>query len=342
MSQPDLSIVIPVYNRGDVIRYTLESIQRARAGLSVEVIVVDDGSQVPAADSIRTLGYSPEQIIRQENRGLLFARLAGLAAVTGRHTLFLDSDDLVSTAKLRLQIEALDRTNADVSYTDTARITLDGDFDELAVFPDSPAAATDDGQEFFLLIQPAPHSPVFRTEFLRQVVAEAAFPPSPLYNAVAEIWFYHNAALRRSAAVKVDGPHTLVGQHPGARLTNHWEKLGVASLAVQEAFARSCPATADGRRARTLAALKAFGAWRRLPYGFNAEFDRRLLDVYRRAPQHPAVNALGGGLFRKLAAVLGPVNAGRLLRRLRGSPYAGCRTVDDATLADWLNQLPPP
>ena len=51
-SLPDVSIVIPVYNRGEIIRYTLESVRQAADGLSVEVIVVDDGSDPPAAESI--------------------------------------------------------------------------------------------------------------------------------------------------------------------------------------------------------------------------------------------------------------------------------------------------
>jgi glycosyltransferase involved in cell wall biosynthesis len=85
---PDLSVIIPVYNRGELIRYTLESVRRASGGLKVEVVIVDDGSDEPAADSIARLGFVPDQVIRQPNQGLLFARLTGLAAATGRYTLF--------------------------------------------------------------------------------------------------------------------------------------------------------------------------------------------------------------------------------------------------------------
>ena len=39
-----VSVIIPVYNRGDLIRHTLESVRRASAGITVEVVIVDDGS----------------------------------------------------------------------------------------------------------------------------------------------------------------------------------------------------------------------------------------------------------------------------------------------------------
>ena len=79
---PDLSVIIPVYNRGDVIRYTLESVRRASAGLNVETIVVDDGSTPPTADTLTRLSFAPSVLVRQNNQGLLFARLAGFARAT--------------------------------------------------------------------------------------------------------------------------------------------------------------------------------------------------------------------------------------------------------------------
>ena len=261
---PDLSVIIPVYNRGDVIRYTLESVRRASAGLNVETIVVDDGSSPPTSETLGRLGFAPTQLIRQVNRGLLFARLAGLTHATGRHILFLDSDDLVSPEKFRRQLAAIDASGAEISYTDSAHCEINGDYDQLQIVPDTPALDTTDAAEFCIVVQPPPHSPIFRTDWLRRVVDKAFFPPSALYNSVAEIWFYHNAALHDGRAMHVPGPHTIVGTHPGARLTNHWERLAVASLAVMEAFARSCPATTKTVRVRRLVmvALRVIGCIR--------------------------------------------------------------------------------
>lgn len=340
---PDLSIVIPVYNRGDVIRYTLESVQRASAGLNVETIVVDDGSTPPAADTLDQIGFSPTLLIRQVNQGLLFARLAGLARATGRYVLFLDSDDLVSPEKFRLQLAAMEAARAEISYTDTARCEISGRYDALQIAPDAPARDTTDVAEFCIVVQPAPHSPIFRADWLRRGVDTAFFPPSPLYNSVAEIWFYHNAAPRPGSAVRVPGPHSVVGSHPGARLTNHWEKLAAASLAVMEAFARTCPTdTPAARRARQLVGEKAFGSWRRLPRDFSPEFARRTLHLWRTLASGSCSPALGGSLFQTFARVLGPVRAANVLHRLQAGPYEACRTMTDEEFAQLLDALPPP
>jgi glycosyltransferase involved in cell wall biosynthesis len=338
----DLSIVIPIFNRGELVRHTLNSVRDAAKTLSVEVVVVDDGSAVPVADDLTRLNLSVDQVIRQSNRGLLFARLAGLDAARGRSVVFLDSDDLVSRDKLRAHIDAHQDRSVDVSYTDTAHQVIHFEQGPQGEpIRESTSSDTQDAAEFFITVQPAPHSPAFRTEYLRQRVAHAPFPPSSLYNAVAEIWFYHICAPFPAKVVKCPGL-AIVGTHSGERLTNHWERLGVASLAVQEAFVRTCPATPNGNRAHTLLAAKAFNAWRRLPRGFSTEFATRSLNLYRSAPTRPPITQLGGGLFQKLARVVGPVTTGHLFRRLQNRPYATCQTLSEGDLAHLLAQLPSP
>ncbi len=342
-ARPDLSVVIPVYNRGELIRYTLESVRRASAGLAIEVIIVDDGSTTPAADDIARLGYEPTRIIRQHNQGLLFARLAGLKHTTGVHVLFLDSDDLVSPEKFRLQLDAMRATDVDVSYTDQAHTTLEGDYDALSIKADAPFQDTTNPAEFFIEVQPAPHSPIFRTDYLRHLTDHAFFPPSPLYNSVAEIWFYQNAAPRPGRVVRVPGPHTIIGGHPGARLTNHWERLAVGSLGVMEAFARSCPTdTPEARQARRLLGEVAFYSWRKLAPDFSAEFQTRELALFRQLVPEPRLSALGGRGFQLLARILGPEKAARLLKFHQTVSYEKIRTMDDATFQRLLATLPRP
>jgi hypothetical protein len=338
---PALSIIIPVYNRGEMIRYTLASVDRASQGLDVETIVVDDGSAPPVEDTLSVLSWKPSVLIRQKNQGLLFARLAGLTKASGRYTLFLDSDDLVDAAKFRLQVEAMERSGADVSYTDTARCVLEGPVDDLRPTPDAPCPDESQSAPFFIGVQPAPHSPIFRTEYLQRIVDEAFFPPSPLYNPVAEIWFYHNAAPRPAKVIKVPGALTIVGQHAGGRLTDHWERLGVASLAVMEAFARSVPSVDGTAESRCLVGEKAFNSWRRLPKGISRELAERHLALWSRlSPER--LDRLGGRVFSHIAGVLGPRWTGRLFKALQNPPYASMRTMSDSALADLLRALPPP
>lgn len=339
----DLSIVIPTFNRADTVPLVLASIEEARGGLAVETILVDDGSTPPAAEALRGRTPAPDRIIRQDNQGLLFARLAGLREARGEFVLFLDSDDLVAPQKLRRQMAAMREQNADVSYTDSTRVQLGTSLaDTTPIAAESPLPIADDPADFFIRVQPPPHSPVFRTDWLRAIVARPLFAPSAAYNPVAEIWFYHVAAVHAAKVIKVTGAdtHALIGQHAGARITGNWEKMAVASLAVMEAFMRACAPTAETKRVRALVAAKAFHAWRALPKDFSGTFQQRMLALWLAQPDTPP-ERLGSAQFARLSRWLGPVTAARLLRRLRGHTYASCRTLDDPGQVErWLQQLP--
>jgi glycosyltransferase involved in cell wall biosynthesis len=337
---PDISVIIPVFNRGALVRHTLASVRAASTGLEVETVLVDDGSSIPLADDLARLGLRIDRLIRQENHGLLFARLTGFAAATGKSVLFLDSDDLLSPDKLVAHVAA-HRAGADVAYSDSAQQNLDDQTGPLGVpAPCAPDPATTDPAEFFITIQPAPHAPSYRTDYLRARIAEAPFPPSPLYNPVAEIWCYHICAPFPANVMKCAGL-AIGGRHPGARLTNHWERLAIASLAVQEAFARTLPDTPEGRRAAAPFAIKAFASWRRLPRGFDPELCARQLELWRRFARDLKPACLGGALFKKTARLLGAETASRIFR-LRNTPYSTCRTLDKSQLTALIASLPPP
>lgn len=340
----DLSIIIPYFNRADTMPLVLASIQEARGNLALEIILVDDGSSPPATEALRGLPHQPDRIIRQENQGLLFARLAGLREAKGEFVLFLDSDDLVAPGKLRRQITAMRDQTSEVSYTDTSQVQLGTNLaGTTCIALNAPLPLPMDSPDFFIRVQPPPHSPMFKTDWLRAIVAHPLIEPSATYNPVAEIWFYHNAAVHPAKVIKVAeaDAHALIGQHAGARITGHWEKMAVASLALMEAFMRSCPKTAETKRVRGLVAEKAFHAWRALPKDFSPSFQKRMLALWLAQPE-ARPERLGGPQFTRLARWLGPVASARLIRGLRGHSYASCRTLADAGQIDaWLQQLPP-
>jgi hypothetical protein len=253
--------------------------------------------------------------------------------------MFLDSDDRITPAKLRLQLDAIGA--ADVACCDAAscRLTADGDALETILQPARPHHT--DPAEFFLLNQPAPHGPLFEASYLRAVVREATFPPSIAYNCVAETWIYFNACIRPARIAWVDGAHALVGLHGDDRLTGKWENLAIASLAVQEAFAASCPRTPQTRQARRIAGEIAFCAWRGLPTGFPAAFLDRNVAVWRSLGA-PLGKRCGGNVFRSLARVVGPLAAGGVLRRIQRPRWDAIRTVGRADVDRMLASLPPP
>lgn len=85
-----LSIIIPFYN---VQHYTDELLDCLLPQITddVEVIVVDDGSDVPF-----TTDYDWVKVIRQNNAGVSHARNVGLEVSCGEYIAFIDSDDLVA------------------------------------------------------------------------------------------------------------------------------------------------------------------------------------------------------------------------------------------------------
>jgi glycosyltransferase involved in cell wall biosynthesis len=86
------SIIIPTYNRRDLLRRTLDSV-RAQTFTDFETIVVDDGSTDGTAEYLERLA-GKVRVIRQRNAGPGAARNAGVAAAAGDYFAFLDSDDM--------------------------------------------------------------------------------------------------------------------------------------------------------------------------------------------------------------------------------------------------------
>jgi len=106
MAKPRVSVVIPTYNRQDLVVEAIESVL-AQTYTGFEVIVVDDGSTDETAARIEP--YLDRVNYRtQENRGVAAARNTGIRLAQGEFVCFLDSDDLWEPAKLETQLRFAD------------------------------------------------------------------------------------------------------------------------------------------------------------------------------------------------------------------------------------------
>ncbi|MGH7884319.1 MAG: glycosyltransferase family 2 protein, partial [Thermodesulfobacteriota bacterium] len=105
MPFPLISVIIPTYNRAHFLPEAIESIRKQNY-LSIEIIIVDDGSTDNTKQLVQNLGKSIKYIY-QENKGPAAARNAGLRGVNGEIIGFLDSDDLWPPNKLKLQLSTL-------------------------------------------------------------------------------------------------------------------------------------------------------------------------------------------------------------------------------------------
>lgn len=111
MSEPTVSIVIPVYNAGERLAPTLRSVL-GQTFRDFELILVDDGSSDGAVDKVlEELREEPRlRVIRQANHGLPSARNAGMAIMRGRYLFFMDADDFVHAELLERTVPLLERS----------------------------------------------------------------------------------------------------------------------------------------------------------------------------------------------------------------------------------------
>lgn len=95
--QPELSIIIPVYNCEKYIIRCLGSVLRQQDSDKYEIIVVNDGSTDNTAQKLNqfTPKYKNINVIHQKNAGVSAARNVGISASHGKYITFVDADDMV-------------------------------------------------------------------------------------------------------------------------------------------------------------------------------------------------------------------------------------------------------
>ncbi|NNL76184.1 MAG: glycosyltransferase [Desulfobacterales bacterium] len=102
-NKPLVSVIIPTYNRGWIIREAIDSVLDQEFK-DYELIVVDDGSTDDTLEILDSYGKDIN-IWRQPNKGVSAARNMGIAEAAGQLVAFLDSDDLWLPRKLSRQVD---------------------------------------------------------------------------------------------------------------------------------------------------------------------------------------------------------------------------------------------
>jgi len=101
---PEVSVVIPTYNRQHLVQQTIDSVLR-QTFRDWELIVVDDGSTDDTSDVLSERYGSRIRYVYQRNQGESAARNHGIELAHGQYIAFLDSDDLWHREKLQRQME---------------------------------------------------------------------------------------------------------------------------------------------------------------------------------------------------------------------------------------------
>lgn len=105
---PLVSIIVPVFNRREMISDALASL-KAQTYQKIEIIVVDDGSSDGSSEIAEATGDSRIRVVRHaQNLGIPTARNTGLAEARGDYIAWLDSDDLALPRRIERQVAFLE------------------------------------------------------------------------------------------------------------------------------------------------------------------------------------------------------------------------------------------
>lgn len=110
-----VSIILPVYNREDTVRNTIDSVIQ-QTYKNFELIIINDGSK----DNSRAICSEYEQkdsrikLINKENGGPSQARNFGLEIANGKYLMFIDSDDKYKADMIEKMVTAIERRNSDI------------------------------------------------------------------------------------------------------------------------------------------------------------------------------------------------------------------------------------
>src|SRR6266536_1690053 len=104
---PFFSVIVPTFNRVELLKATVHSILAQRYA-DFELVIVDDGSCDKTLEYLDALG-AKAKVLQQTNRGPGSARNRGAQIATGEYLTFLDSDDVWFPWTLEIYREAIDR-----------------------------------------------------------------------------------------------------------------------------------------------------------------------------------------------------------------------------------------
>lgn len=123
----DLSIIIPVYNSELYLDRCIESVIK-QADISVEIILVDDGSTDSSGRICDEYSNKYSNIIpfHKKNEGQGLARNLGIEHSSGQYITFLDSDDYVSDDGYSKIVRVLNESKADACAFSYVQHNTDG------------------------------------------------------------------------------------------------------------------------------------------------------------------------------------------------------------------------
>jgi O-antigen biosynthesis protein len=111
VASPTVSVILPVHNRSALLGRSAMSVL-VQQGPTIELIVVDDGSDDKPGDVLDALNDGRVRLIQHSTRrGAAAARNTGMRSARGEFIAFMDSDDEWMPGKLQAQVTCMRRSS---------------------------------------------------------------------------------------------------------------------------------------------------------------------------------------------------------------------------------------
>lgn len=219
---PDVSVVIPAFNRADLIVRAVRSC--LDPSCRVEVLVVDDGStediygalKTHFADRMEAEGPSNLRYYRQPNQGACVARNEGLVRASGEFVKFLDSDDELLPGALAEEVKTARQTGCEALLTSREERTYREDGTEDASKRRSrPVPDLSRGIDDMLEGKAAwTSAALYRTDFVRPLRWDPAWTKAQDWGWVLTV------CLAGARFTSLNLPSCIYNHHAGERITN--------------------------------------------------------------------------------------------------------------------------
>ena len=299
---PLVSLIMPVWRtRPEWLREAVLS-ALAQRECAFELIVVDDGNDVPVRDILGFIDDPRMRIVRVPHGGVSRARNAGLAEAGGDLIRFIDSDDLIdpdSTARL-VHLSAPD---AAIGYGATEYCDADM----------RPYRVVDCGLDGFIAAQALTSFTVMLPSMLFPRAAVERAGPWDETLSVCEDWDFVQRVLEHAPVRGERRIATRYRRHATSSVgTASFDAIETASARVVEKYLLRHPDERESPHVRRAHAMRltTFGE-RHLQSGAPGPALTRFVDALRADPAWSA---------REIAAILGRTVRARLPRLTRRGP----------------------
>ena len=125
-SKAKVSVIVPLFNRVDLVTDTIRSV-KDQTNSGWELLIIDDASNDGSAEIIQSYHDSRIRVHRNPtNRGPGYSRKKALKVASGEYIAILDADDVAFKERLGVQVDYLDR-NLDIQLVGSAYEAIDED-----------------------------------------------------------------------------------------------------------------------------------------------------------------------------------------------------------------------